>query len=156
MLNRVFLLACLSLFSSAIYAEITPEQEKFCQGIGLMSGNLQQHLQQGQKINVAVEKVLDETNAPSDERPNIRAFLLTLGDLVKTLPLKPESTQAFIQLSCGPGELFGDETANRNFQTKLPAYINGASACEKKAKSLDELRTCITTVFVPSSTNKTP
>ena len=156
MFNRVFLLACLSLFAQLVYADITPEQERFCQGIGLMSGNLQQHLQQGLKINVAVEKALDETNAPSDERPNIRAFLLTLGDLVKTLPLKPSSTQAFVQLSCGPGELFGDETANRNFQNKLPSYISGASACEKKAKSLDELRTCITTVFVPSSTNKTP
>lgn len=156
MFNRVFLLACLSLFASTIYAETTPEQDKFCQGIGLMSGNLQQHLQKGLKINAAVEKVLDETNAPADERPNIRAFLLSLGDLVKSLPLKPSSAQAFIQLSCGPGELFGDETANRNFQNKLPSYISGASACETKAKSLDELRTCMTAVFVPPSTNKTP
>lgn len=155
-LSRVsaFLIAIIALTISTI-SQASPEQDHFCQGVGLMSGNLQQRLQQGQDIKTAINGVLDETEAPTDQRDSIGDFLSNLAVLIKTLPFNASATQAFVQLSCGPGHLFGDENARSTYQKNFPRYLAGGTACNQKATSLEDLHNCMTKVFAkPAATLK--
>lgn len=149
-----FLIAIIALTISTV-SQATPEQDHFCQGVGLMSGNLQQRLQQGQDLKTAINGVLDDTEAPADQRDSIQVFLSNLAELIQTLPFNASATQAFVQLSCGPGQLFGDENARATYQKNFPLYLEGASACNQKATSLEDLRSCMTKVFAkPKATLK--
>lgn len=149
-----FLIAIIALTISTV-SQATPEQDHFCQGVGLMSGNLQQRLLQGQDLKTAINGVLDETEAPADQRDSIQAFLSNLAELIKTLPFNASATQAFVQLSCGPGQLFGDENARSTYQKNFPRYLAGGTACNQNATSLEDLRSCMTKVFAkPKATLK--
>lgn len=143
---------CLTLLLLSPALACAEPSREFCQGIAIMSGHLQQQLQQGVARPQAIEAVLDATDAPP-QRKELRQFLHGMADLVQLIDLPDPASRSFVFLSCEQAGLFGDARAQRRYQKSLPVYLAAARTCVSE-HSGDALQRCMAQAFILPSGNQ--